>query len=290
MTPQNEFDRRLGAWMTDTVSSPPPAGRFEATMEATTRRRPRPRWLARFGSDWVGSGAPKRFEWAWTDGRRDLTMAAALGLLLAAAIGGALLIGAQLLRSEPRPWHLGDLAYSLDGDIYMASAGGESPVRLASGTPDSTTGSRQAGDPHWSPDGRYLMYQDAAVVRVIDRQDREVASFPGWYSTWSPDSTRIATWGSRPDLVDIRAIDGSLESSVVVPDTLQASGAQRPGWSADGRDIVLPRYFLVAQGEGHARSLDAPGGRRGMAAAQRHHHGLPAGVLAQWLEGRGGRG
>jgi WD40 repeat protein len=257
MSGRDELDRRLAAWMTETVSSSPPAGRFEQAMEATARRRPRPPWLAAFGSDWVGTTAPRRLEWAWPGLRRAL-VAAAMVALLAAAIVGAAMVGAYLLDHRRPAWRLGGLAYSVDGDIYVASADGGSPVLIADGIPDSASHSAPSyWDPQWSPDGRYLMYQDSnsitQVVHVVDPQGRPVASFPGWYSTWASDSSRIATWGETDQKlsfgkVDVRAMDGRLLTSVLIPDTFSGSGDQRPGWLPDGSAIVLPRYTVAEAG------------------------------------------
>jgi hypothetical protein len=87
MTARDEFDRRLADWMTETVSIPAPAERFEQAVQATARRRPRTRWLAAFGNDWVGTTTPRRVEWAWPGLRRELVMAVTVALLVAAFVG-----------------------------------------------------------------------------------------------------------------------------------------------------------------------------------------------------------
>ena len=85
MKAPDEFDRQLMDWMTDAVAGPPVVGRFERVMEATARRRPRPSWLAAFGSDWI-SPAPRRstLPERWALGLAWLLLLAAL---LAATIG-----------------------------------------------------------------------------------------------------------------------------------------------------------------------------------------------------------
>jgi hypothetical protein len=93
MTARNEFDRRVSEWMTETVMGPPPAGRFEQAMAVTARSRPRPRWLAAFGSDWVGRAAPRQFESLWPSARRELVVAAVLALLVAVAVAGLSIFG-----------------------------------------------------------------------------------------------------------------------------------------------------------------------------------------------------
>ena len=93
MTVRDELDRRLAAWMVETGSGPPPAGRFERAMMATARRRPRPRWLAAFGSAWVGAAGHRVIVPAWPGLRRELVVAATVALLVAAFVGIQLLGG-----------------------------------------------------------------------------------------------------------------------------------------------------------------------------------------------------
>jgi len=91
VTAVSELDRRLVDWMNETASSPPPAGRFEQAVATTTGRRPRPRWLASVGSDWVEAAPGWRIEW----GQRRLRweVAVAVALLIAAFVGLALVAG-----------------------------------------------------------------------------------------------------------------------------------------------------------------------------------------------------
>jgi WD40 repeat protein len=261
MSARVDFDQRLADWMKDVASSPAPAGRFEQAIDATTEKRPRPRWLARSGGDWVGTTWPGRVDWAWPVTRHELLLAATVALLVLAAIVGALLVGG-LQRSHPPAWRLGGLTYSVDGDIYVASADGGSPVLVADGTRDSAQHSTPTyWDPQWSFDGRYLMYQEsssiAQVVHVVDPQGNPVGSFPGWYSTWAPDSARIATWGAwAEDTVDVRTPDGSLVTTVAVPVHLQGCcGDQRAGWSPDGKNIALARSAMLFPVDGSAPRL-----------------------------------
>ena len=247
MTARDDLDRRLAAWMTETASDPPPAGRFELVVEATANQRPLPRWLAGFGSDWFGTRAQGRFDWAWPGPRRELVLSVAVALLIAAAIVGAVLVGTRLQGPGPLSFRLDGLVYSANSDIYVISAEGEPPVLIA----DGREGGPGYWDPQWSPDGRYLMYHDtsstSSTVHVTDPEGNQVASFPGWYSTWARDSSRIATWEWDGGIVDVRTPDGRLLTTVTTTG-LQGSGDQRPGWLPDGSAIVLPRYRLSADG------------------------------------------
>jgi hypothetical protein len=56
MTGHDDFDRTLAGWLEAEAVSPAPAGDVERALDATRRRRPRPAWLARPGSHWVGTG------------------------------------------------------------------------------------------------------------------------------------------------------------------------------------------------------------------------------------------
>ena len=95
---------------------------------------------------------------------RSLLLAAAM--LLALAVGGAALALSGILDPPvpPVPQHRPEiqLAYGLDGDIYLAEADGTNPVRIADGVPSDDA--RQCDSsfygfgPMWSPDGRYLAY------------------------------------------------------------------------------------------------------------------------------------
>jgi hypothetical protein len=63
----------------------------------------------------------------------------------------------------PTPGTLGSLAYTVDGDIYVADWDGSNPVRIAKGHPVSGGGdcrrvAYSIEGSIWSPDGRYLAY------------------------------------------------------------------------------------------------------------------------------------
>ena len=94
----------------------------------------------------VALGDPRRAGWrsagrlGFAVDRRAWALLLAVGLL-AALIGGALLVGARLFPSPPSL----DLrlAYVLDGDIYLADWDGADPVRIVDGNP-------AAACPRWS--------------------------------------------------------------------------------------------------------------------------------------------
>ena len=144
MTGRDDFDRTLAGWFEAEALSSAPAVGLDEVLDATRRRRPRPAWLAGRGSHWVGdapgadaSAAARRIPW-W--GVR-LSTALLLLLVVVALLGGAILVGARILQPPPpRPFPLGQLAYALNGDMYLADWDGRNPVKIADGGPNSTCG------------------------------------------------------------------------------------------------------------------------------------------------------
>jgi Tol biopolymer transport system component len=61
------------------------------------------------------------------------------------------------------------------------------------------------------------------------------------------------------DNVEVRALDGRVLASDVIPAGMQGSGDQRPGWSPDGSAIVLPRYRFGAGSGGEPWVLPLDG-------------------------------
>ena len=148
------------------------------------------------------------------------------------------------------------LAYGLDGDIYLADPDGANPVRIADGVPggDPTEcGSSFYGfGPMWSPDGRYLAYRSdhwgdldpgeldcPGTVYLSDADGQPVASFTGtgWLLSWSPDSTRIATWVAIQQTIGVYGIDGMRQALLTVPPECANGGDFDPNWSPDGQSI-----------------------------------------------------
>lgn len=191
------------------------------------------------------------------------TLLLVTALLLVLVIGGAALVLSGNVdlpgSSAPR------LAYSLDGDIYLADLDGANPVLVADGAAANGGLATCAGfgGPNWSPDGRHFAYRSGwtddcpGEVHVRDAEGRLVASVPGvgWDLSWSPDSTRIATWIDLWETIGIYGIDGERQALLTVPQC--GSGDHDPVWSPDGKSVVVeswlcevpidggtPRWFL----------------------------------------------
>ena len=258
MTGHDDFDRTLARWFEADAVSPAPAGGLDRVIDDTRRRRPRPAWLAGLGSHWI---AEEPDGGSIFSGRSlpglGLRWSTALILLLimAALVGGAVVVGARLLKPLPLPLgHLGHLAYGLDGDIYVADWDGRHPIQVADGLPEG--GPRECGSfwgegPMWSPDGRHFAYRSdwgdpcratsSGNVYLSDPQGRVVASFPGtgWGIAWSPDSTRVTTWVEVYQTIGVYGIDGVRQALFPLPPGQRAIGDFDPHWSPDGTSVLI---------------------------------------------------
>ncbi len=112
MTEHDAIDRRLAAWMRETATAPHPADQRHQAITAATRARPLQRWRATFGADWVGTSSFGPGGLTWAFGRASLAVLLVLGLLVAAAIAGALLAGAHLTRPSPATQGTDWIAYT----------------------------------------------------------------------------------------------------------------------------------------------------------------------------------
>jgi hypothetical protein len=254
MTAHDAFDRTLAGWFVADALSPAPAANLDRVIDATRRRRPLPAWLAGPGSHWVGE-APAAGSGVRSLPRVNMRWSTALMVLLAIAalVGAALLVGARLLHdSPPTTDRLGHLAYSLDGDIFVADWDGRNPARIADGNPIvsgwTDCGSFAAFGAMWSPDGRHLAYRSdfwgdpcSGTVYLSDPAGHVVASFPGTgrLVSWSPDSIRVATWVELSKTIGIYGLDGVRQALLTLPPGYGVPGDFDPIWSPDGRSLLI---------------------------------------------------
>jgi Tol biopolymer transport system component len=273
MTGHTDFDRTLTGWFEADALSPAPAGDLDRVLDATRRRSPRPAWLATLGAHWVGAGADVRL---FPPFRLRWSTAIVLILVVAAFLGGAILIGARILQPSPQPTgRLGHLAYVLDGDIFVADWDGRNAIRIADGVPGGgpgVCGSFWGEGPMWSPDGSHLAYRSAweencpgtigdGKVFVSDPGGHVVVSFPGtgWLVSWSPDSSRVATWVELDKAVGIYGLDGVRQALLTVPPGCKSPGDFDPVWSPDGTSLVIAACVVPVDGRAPRRaSSDDP--------------------------------
>jgi Tol biopolymer transport system component len=139
-------------------------------------------------------------------------------------------------------------------------------------------------DPHWSPDGHFLVVADERVVdpmsraldsalwvvSLADGARRRVAKADAVGGRWSPGGRRIVYWGlsrlgagSERDIATVAADGSQAESPVWL--TADAAVDWSPTWSPDGRHIYFAssrggtmNLWRVAIDETSGRALAAP--------------------------------
>jgi Tol biopolymer transport system component len=211
--------------------------------------------------------------------------AGALGVIVALAMGALLRsltsdpIPADRPEPRPAPAAAGALAYTLDGDVYVADPDGSNAVKIADGrAADECRGDEQYSSEGsmWSPDGRYLAYRYSCSssaeegVVISDAEGNVVAKFPsakGWAVGWSPDSTRVAVWDSVGDPVayggypiGIYELDGDRQTQLKMPLGMHPSGEHDPMWLPNGEALMFPWSDVVVPIDGSTPyELELPG-------------------------------
>lgn len=192
MTPRDDLDRLLSAWVDDPFT--PPAPRYLAqVLDVTRHTRQRRAWTSL--ERWLPMAITLRrpmlappLRWL------AVGVALLLAVLAAMAVGGMLLTptpGPTLPAVEATSWKNGLVAFGKDGDIWVAepTIDGEARVLIAGPETDDSPG--------WSPDGTriaFIRMGGKLMVANADGTDvREVTSGmidPTVY-TWSPDGTHL---------------------------------------------------------------------------------------------------
>jgi Tol biopolymer transport system component len=212
--------------------------------------------------------------------RRRLALNATVAGLVGVAVVAGGLAGLRVIRATPTPADRptppppsgGKLAYALDGDIYVAEWDGSNAVRIADSRSVSECGGpgEYYADPMWSPDGRYLAYrqgycpsrpENPSGVVISDPEGNVVAEAAditraAWRISWSPDSTRLATWIGSDDIgggIGVFGLDGAQHAVLSVPPEMNIPARDDPNiaapvdtrWLPDGRSLLVPPDVVV---------------------------------------------
>jgi len=192
--------------------------------------------------------------WPGIAPRRRVGVLLAVGLVAALVVATAVIVGSHLTIHPPAG---GQLAYSLNDDIYLAEWDGANPRRVADGVPwsnDAGGGPSYLfgdGGPAWAPDGRHFLFFDISGTparpagHIADASGHVVASIPDiWVdATWSPDSTRIEAWTGSAWIgatqISIYGVDGAVQESLPLPAGYVRSRESVGVWAADGRSVYV---------------------------------------------------
>lgn len=105
--------------------------------------------------------------------------------------------------------------------------------------------SRFDWDPHWSPDGRHLVFASLRDLNLelylADRDDNRTKltsdSARDWFAAWSPDSSKIVFGSDRAGNEDIYMMDA--DGANLRQITTDAAADIRACWSLDGQTLLF---------------------------------------------------
>jgi Tol biopolymer transport system component len=193
----------------------------EGILSLTAATSQRAAWRLRLGTSW--STPILRPAWIAL-----LVLAGLLGVALALALAG----------QHPQRARPGLLAYSQDGDVYLANADGSSRIRAVHD--DGVV----FGDPIWSSDSRWLAIHGSGSEFLLDPTTlglRRVAS--GHDAVWASDGRSLAFVGlsaSGEDVIEMVEVEtGAVRDLEPKLDAGTSLGVPL-AWSPDGRWFLAP--------------------------------------------------
>jgi TolB protein len=271
MTARDDFDRTLAAWLDAEAVSPLPLGGLDQALDATRRRSPRPAWLARVGSHWIGgTGSSTGLSWrprvgpSWS---RALILLALIAVIVGGALAGTVLVGGvfgprhgpSLVPPRalvPPPSPVSTHRDARNGAIAVTREGAIALIDPVTGKTVKTipVGWAGVGDLTWAPDGRRLAFTATGGVWVMDVSDgtsEQILSCgegaEGCTIAWAPDGSRIAV--AHGDTLELVDPDGSNRATLwrqIHP--VGRGGLSQPTWSPDGSRIAFNGW--IGQGTG----------------------------------------
>jgi Tol biopolymer transport system component len=238
MTEMSDMEMRLRDGFRSLADTSVPDGQLLRVIAATSAVPQRASWVASVRTSTLGTG--DRLLALFT-GRRAAS-------LLTAALLVALLVVAAIVGSQrpPNPFGHGLLAFSRDGDIFLAAPDGSDPVLVVQGDGLSLTG------PLWSPTGTRVAFRDyAGPVYVLDAATMAVEQFgTGETLVWSPDGASLAVF----DRGVLRIVDVATGGARTLTGSEDEPAPTPASWSPDGR-------WIAASRDGSVIKIDAATGK-----------------------------
>lgn len=244
MTTHNDVDVLVSRWLEATAPTREPEHLLGDVLATVDQTRRRPAW--RIPERWI----PMQTTLRWQPGPR-LVPLVLVSLLVIALVAAVAFVGSR--PRLPLPTGLaanGQIAYTSDGQLWVAGANGSNTHPITSDTAvkgvptwsrDGTKVAYLALEPGWtSPTGRAsLVVADADGGHAITLLD-DVEALR--YVTWSPDARQIAYsyWANMPtfqqDRIFIAQADGAGTPARIGDPALSAF---YPAFSPDGNRIAF---------------------------------------------------
>jgi dipeptidyl aminopeptidase/acylaminoacyl peptidase len=246
MTAPFDLDRALGQWMEADALPPAPSDLVSRVTAVTAAERPSAAWLARarHARVWPRSFAIASPSASGATGPRIRpALILALVALLAALLGGALIVGSRHRPPPPfGPAGNGSIVYSAGGDLYLGNADTGESRRIV-------TGPEQDVEPIVSMDGARIVFwrstgreswEDIVVADADGSNQRVVTPTPVLRANWmdfTPDGRSVLFVSEIDGMSALQRVNADGTGyRVMVGGLLLDEPAIRP---PDGREILF---------------------------------------------------